>query len=214
MAVNYYAVKVGRSGPAVFTNWVACEAAVKGHKGAKYKKFNTLAEAGDYLIEVDTTPITCPIDQTSDTLIVYADGSALSNGRFEARAGAGVYFGEGDTRNQSERLLAHEPQTNQRAELFAAFLALRHAGEDQKPLEIRTDSKYVITGVTEWMFTWKWNGWKTANGGAVLHQDLWIAIDQLIQERAGKVNWRHVKGHSNEPGNDAADRLAKSAAFM
>lgn len=214
---GFYAVKVGRDGPAVYTTWSACESAVKGFKGAQHKKFATMVEAAAYLDMTETATLTPPpVVQkmaSPDTIVVYADGSALSNGRMGARAGAGVFFGEGDVRNKSEPVPSHEPQTNQRAELLAAILALRHAGDAHKTLEIRTDSKYVINGVTDWMIRWKLSGFQTAKGCPVLHQDMWCEIDSLIQKRQpSAVIWRHVKGHSNEPGNDAADRLAKSAA--
>ncbi len=50
-------------------------------------------------------------------VIVYADGSCFGNGKEGARAGIGVYFGDGDPRNVSEPLPG-DKQTNQRAELM------------------------------------------------------------------------------------------------
>lgn len=212
-----YAVRVGRQGPALYRSWTECEKAVKGYVGARHKKFASVEEAERFISEVDAPPPRTTVDVTEsskDLLIIYADGSALSNGRAGARAGAGVYFGPNDKRNQSVRVRATEAQTNQRAELLAATLALRHAGNTALPLEIRTDSRYVVMGATEWLHNWKMNGFQSAARQAILHQDLWQEIDQLCQERTGQVIWRHVKGHSNEPGNDAADALAKQGAML
>ena len=205
-----YAVKVGRQGPALYRTWTECENAVKGHAGAKYQKIYKVEEAERF---ISTSETSAPLLNTEERLIVYTDGSALCNGKFGARAGAGVYFGPGDKRNMSIRVPIEKAQTNQRAELFAATLALRHAGDTFLPLEIRTDSKYVIMGATEWIHHWKMNGFRSAARQPVLHQDLWQEIDRLSHAREGQVFWRHVKGHSEEPGNDAADALAKQGAM-
>ena len=178
--------------------------------------FKSLSEADVYLNEKDPVTIqqvTGPSEPNADALIVYTDGSSLYNGRIGARACAGVYFGADDKRNQSARIPTHERQSNQRAELLAVLLALRVAGEEHRLLEVRTDSKWVISGMTEWCHRWKMNGWRTSTGDLVLHQDLWLAIIDLVEGRQGGVFWRHVKGHSNEPGNDAADLLARRAAL-
>ena len=72
-----------------------------------------------------------------------------------------------------------------------------------------TDSEYVKKGVTEWMPTWKRNGWKTANNKAVKNQDLWMILDELIQQHT--IVWEWVKGHSGHPENEQADFLARTA---
>ncbi|KAG0363090.1 hypothetical protein BGZ54_008350 [Gamsiella multidivaricata] len=79
----------------------------------------------------------------SDTIVIYTDGSSLSNGKVGSQAGVGVFFGVNDPRNVSERLDS-EPQTNQRAELMAVKRALEVCGSDTAPLEIRTDSMYTV----------------------------------------------------------------------
>ncbi|KAJ9055303.1 hypothetical protein DSO57_1005128 [Entomophthora muscae] len=77
--------------------------------------------------------------------VIYTDGSSRGNGKLGARAGVGVFFGEGDLRNVSERLIG-QPQTNQRAELTAAIRALEKATPGKR-IEIRTDSRYLINGI-------------------------------------------------------------------
>lgn len=145
-------------------------------------------------------------------VVVYTDGSSLGNGRKGATAGVGVYFGDSDPRNVSERLQGN-PQTNQRAELTAILRALQTIDLSQD-LEIRTDSKYSIQCVTEWYINWERNGWKTANG-PVKNQDLVQLVREKLDERevnGGRTQFIWVKGHDTDQGNIAADRLAVEGA--
>ena len=232
---GFYAVRVGRT-PGVFTTWDACKASVDGHKGAVHKKFPTRAEAeawisGGVRIEAATpsevreletllrstsNPMTALthdetttfLTQLLDVLVVYTDGSCTSNGQAGARAGVGVHWPCGTYPDQSYRLAGHP--TNQRAELAAVYTALRQTAADPRTLEVRTDSKYVINILTDWMRGWKRNGWTTSSGGDVQNRDLIEALDDALQTRAGHVVYTHVRGHAGEPGNEAADALARA----
>ncbi|KAL5256214.1 hypothetical protein ACHWQZ_G011441 [Mnemiopsis leidyi] len=142
--------------------------------------------------------------------IVYTDGSCLNQGG-PRRAGVGVFWGVGDARNCSERLWG--PQTNQRAELWAAIRALQTClSAGYKKLEVRTDSKYTIKGATEWIKRWKENGYRSANGQPVKNKELFCCLSSLTN--IVDVKWVHVKAHNGEPGNEAADRLAKEGAKL
>ena len=56
------------------------------------------------------------------------------------------------------------------------------------------------------MANWKKRGWKTAAKKAVKNKDLWVALDEAVQQH--KVLWKWVKGHSGDVGNEKADDLA------
>ncbi|KAH8882994.1 hypothetical protein GQ53DRAFT_847147 [Thozetella sp. PMI_491] len=145
-------------------------------------------------------------------LKIWTDGSSLGNGRAGSRAGLGVFFGHGDLRNISERLVG-DPQTNQRAELAAILRALEVAGDSQG-VKIHSDSKYSIQCVTEWYATWEKNGWLTREG-PVKNVDLVQAIRKRINARdkkGTKTVFEWVKGHASDPGNIAADQLAVQGA--
>ncbi|KAI9053915.1 hypothetical protein LZ554_002860 [Drepanopeziza brunnea f. sp. 'monogermtubi'] len=149
----------------------------------------------------------------SKVIKVYTDGSALGNGRTGAVAGVGVFFGVGDSRNVSEPLEGM-PQTNNRAELTGILRALQIAPKD-KDLEIVTDSNYSINCVTVWFRGWAAKGWKKSDGKDAENTDLIKAIRELIDERdengkETKFTW--IKGHNDDPGNTAADRLAVAGA--
>ncbi len=144
------------------------------------------------------------------SIAVYTDGACSRNGRASARAGVGVWWGENDTRNVSEPLPAGSPQTNQRAELSAIIRALETA-PNEGILDVRSDSAYAIKCATTYLKSWKRNGWRTAKGGDVKNRDLISRLDSLMEARVGKTIFTKVLGHSNDHGNDEADRLARNA---
>lgn len=99
--------------------------------------------------------------------------------------------------------------TNNRMELLAAIRALEAL---KRPCRVclTTDSEYVRRGITEWMRKWRHNGWKTSQKKPVKNSDLWEQLDKLNEKHV--VDWRWVKGHSGQPENERADRLATAAA--
>ena len=78
------------------------------------------------------------------------------------------------------------------------------------PVEIFADSKYVITGINEWIHNWVKNSWRTSANKAVLNQELWQELHKLNQEF--KPKWHYVKGHNGDKWNDRADEIATSFA--
>ncbi len=99
--------------------------------------------------------------------------------------------------------------TNNRMELLAVIQAL---GVLKRPSRIilHTDSQYVQKGITEWLSGWKQRGWKTASKQPVKNADLWRTLDALSQRH--QIEWRWVRGHAGDAGNEAADRLANLGA--
>jgi len=69
-----------------------------------------------------------------------------------------------------------------------------------------TDSVYVQKGITEWLANWKARGWKTAAKKPVKNDDLWRRLDEVAAQH--EIEWRWVKGHAGNPGNERADELA------
>ena len=79
-------------------------------------------------------------------------------------------------------------------------------------LEINSDSKYVILGVTQWSNQWIKNGWKNANGEAVKNKQEWEELLELTSNNKMVIKWNHVPAHSGIPGNEEADKLALKGA--
>ena len=78
-------------------------------------------------------------------------------------------------------------------------------------VQVHTDSRYVIDGITKWIHGWQKNGWKNSQKKPVLNTDLWLAL--LEAKQPHKVTWHWVKGHSGHPENERADVLASNAAL-
>ena len=95
--------------------------------------------------------------------------------------------------------------TNNQMELTAVIKALNFFSESSE-IEIFTDSKYVMDGITEYIKKWKVNGWKTASKKQVKNSDLWKQLDDLSAQHS--ISWNWVKGHSGHRENDIADELA------
>ncbi|MDR3525647.1 MAG: ribonuclease HI [Rhizomicrobium sp.] len=98
--------------------------------------------------------------------------------------------------------------TNNRMELMAAIKAFE-ALKTPSDVIIHTDSRYVMDGVTKWIFNWKKNGWRTADKKPVKNEDLWRALDAAVASH--KVVWRWVKGHDGHIENERVDALARAA---
>ena len=131
---------------------------------------------------------------------IYTDGACRGN---PGPGGWGVLLIAG---KRTKTMHGGDPETtNNRMELTAAIEAL-NALKGSRNVILHTDSKYVMDGITEWMANWKKRGWKTAAKKPVKNQDLWQALD----EAAGRheVEWKWVKGHAGDEGNEMADLLA------
>uniref|UniRef100_UPI0040474126 ribonuclease HI n=2 Tax=Orrella sp. TaxID=1921583 RepID=UPI0040474126 len=95
--------------------------------------------------------------------------------------------------------------TNNRMEMMAVIEALRAL---KKPCRVvlHTDSTYVQKGMTEWIAGWKARQWRKSDKKPVLNADLWQLLDAMVGEH--DVQWRWVRGHDGDPGNERADELA------
>ena len=140
-------------------------------------------------------------------IIAYTDGACSGN---PGPGGWGVVLrAESNEEVIKERLLwgGSYQTTNNRMELTAAIEALK-ALNKFTIITVYIDSVYVKDGLTKWMPKWKSNGWKTSNKKPIKNEDLWKILDGENEKH--KVNWKWVKGHSGNEGNELADKLATS----
>ncbi len=136
----------------------------------------------------------------NQTTEIYTDGACRGN---PGPGGWGVLLIAGKHR---KTLHGGDPETtNNRMELTAAIEAL-NALKSGHPAVLHTDSKYVMDGVNEWLPNWKKRGWKTASKKQVKNKDLWQALDEAVARH--EIDWRWVRGHDGNPGNEEADALA------
>lgn len=131
---------------------------------------------------------------------MFTDGACRGN---PGKGGWGVLLRYGD---KEKSLHGGElMSTNNRMELTAVIMGLRALTKPCK-VTITTDSKYVLTGITEWIANWKRRNWKTANKKPVLNVELWMQLDELVGKH--EIEWHWVKGHSGHRENEIADELA------
>ncbi len=137
---------------------------------------------------------------------IYTDGSCLGNpgnGGWAAiviNGGEKIYL-KGSKKNT----------TNNQMELLAPIKALTKIPKGSN-VQVFTDSKYVKSGITEWIHNWKKNGWKTADKQPVKNKELWEELDLLANEF--EISWNWVKAHSTDELNNEVDLIAREAANL
>jgi len=140
------------------------------------------------------------MNMTDTVVIIYTDGACRGN---PGPGGWGVML---SYKNKVKELFGGEKETtNNRMELMATIQALE-ALTRPCVVQLNSDSSYVLKGITEWMPNWKKRGWKTASRAPVKNEDLWRRLDASIAGH--QIEWKWVKGHSGDKGNDRADALA------
>ena len=133
--------------------------------------------------------------------MIYTDG-ACSGNPGPGGWGALLQFGE----HERELKGGERNTTNNRMELTAAIAALETLKRTCK-IHLHTDSTYLRDGMTSWIHNWKRNGWRTTAKKPVKNVDLWQRLDEAIQSH--DIEWHWIKGHAGDPGNEAADALAR-----
>lgn len=131
---------------------------------------------------------------------IYTDGACKGN---PGPGGWGAWLSSGG--HDKELFGGERETTNNRMELTAPIEALASL-KRSCDVVIYLDSEYVRKGITEWINNWQRRGWKTADGKPVKNADLWQRLDAL--RKLHTVDWRWVRGHAGDPGNERADMLA------
>lgn len=143
-----------------------------------------------------------------DKIQIYTDGAAKGN---PGPAGWGAVFLSG--KNHFELGGRSDHATNNQMELtgpIEALKYLKHKKMQGSSVEIVSDSKYVILGITEWIFNWQKNNWRNAAKKPVMNRELWEELFTLTEEF--KPKWTYVKGHNGDKYNERADIIATSFA--
>ena len=135
-------------------------------------------------------------------VVIYTDGACKGN---PGPGGWGVLMQAGP--HTKELFGGERETTNNRMQLTAVIEALRAL---KRPCDVTLflDSEYVRKGITEWIHGWKAKGWKTSTKQPVKNVELWQALDALVSGAGHRIEWRWVKGHAGDPGNERADALA------
>src|SRR5215469_2872126 len=145
---------------------------------------------------------------------VYADESCLGNGRDgDNPGGAGTLIEYRRRTGAIERRdvwVSEAATTNNRMALRSVIETFRSL---TKPARVvfTSDSRYLIDGLTEWVFGWASRGW-TRKSGAIENLELWTEALGAVREGGHQVAWKWVKGHNGHPQNEYANHLATRAA--
>ena len=167
------------------------------------------------------------------SIIIAVDGACRNHGTTNARAAYAAYFHHKNTTYNSSSLLSGPVQTNQRAELSAGLLALQLAShikdlndpsrpherltdEDDGPeailkyVVIKSDSEYLVNGMTSWIRNWKLNGFRNSKKKPVVNTDLFKALEEEIialNDRGVVVQFWHVMREQNKMADYLANCL-------
>ena len=143
---------------------------------------------------------------------VFTDGSAINNGKRNARGGIGVFFTDESEDNVGEEFSFKGKTSNNICELEAVRRAIviiskKPEFKTSDKMLICTDSSYVIDCITKWSDTWEKNGWKRRNKGKlapVKNVDLIKSIKKLYYKY--NIQFKHIKAHRN-----LSDKIKKNS---
>ena len=135
---------------------------------------------------------------------IFVDGACLGN------PGPGGFAALLRARGREKVITGGEPQTtNNRMEIRAALEALKALKRPSR-VKIYTDSKYLLSGATDWLPRWEKKGFRTAKGKPVKNRDLWEELSRLL--KVHEVDWIWIEGHTGHPENERCDKLARNEA--
>jgi ribonuclease HI len=214
----YYAVRCGHK-PGIYRSWEECRRQVEGYSNAEYKRFASMDEAGHYLtgnarpkpaepVQINLTKP--PRDESGlKEVTIYADGACMGNPG-PGGYGAIITFGE----RRKELSAGFRLTTNNRMEILGCIAGLS-ALKEPCDVTVYSDSRYVVNTMTKsWAIRWKKNEWKRKDAGGemkdALNKDLWIQMLELCDKHRVQFKW--IRGHSGNEGNERCDALARAAA--
>jgi len=217
---KFYAVAAGNN-TGIYTDWYGdngAEIQVKGFPGAIFKSFQTKAAAEDFIknntgkkrkakpktpprktkITQKPHPMTPPRD---GNIVIYTDGGCLNN---PGPGGYGVVINNG--KKTTELSGGYRLTTNNRMELMACIVGLGSLNK-RSSVTLFSDSKYVVDGITKgWAKRWQANGWMRTKKEKAINPDLWEKLLVLCGKHDVQFKW--VKGHAGNEGNERCDQLA------
>ena len=206
----FYAVANGRT-IGIFSTWDECNTSVKGYKHAIYKKFNTQEEAEQF---IESNHQTEEFIDFQPDYYVYTDGACLNNGKQDASAGIGIFFGIDDVRNVSKKI--EGKQTNNAAELCAiieAYSIIENDIANGKKIAVVSDSEYAIKCVSSYGEKCCKKGWTMD----IPNKELVKTVYELYKDKPN-IRFIHIKAHTKNTdihsfGNANADTLANTGAL-
>lgn len=135
---------------------------------------------------------------------LYTDGACSGN---PGRGGYGGILFYGDYKREYSG--GELQTTNNRMEITAVIVGLERLKYPCE-VDVYSDSAYTVNAFLQgWIYNWKKNGWKKADGKQVQNVDLWERLLSLTQKH--KVTFHKVAGHADNEWNNRCDELARGA---
>lgn len=220
---KYYAIIKGFK-PGIYDTWYGDDGAeiqVKGFSNPIYKGFKSFKEAQKWMNSLEgngegiykqtdskylSQVIYSGIENTGANVIIYTDGGSLGN---PGPGGFAAVIVKGE--NTSEISGGFRLTTNNRMELMACIAALENINSNSSVI-LYSDSRYVVDAITKgWAKRWQANNWMRNKTESAKNSDLWKRLLNLCDPSSVDFKW--IKGHANNPGNEKCDKLAKQAAM-
>lgn len=139
--------------------------------------------------------------------IIYTDGGCSGNQNATNYGGWGAVLTTSNSDSRKEIYGGVCNTSNNKMELTAPIEALKRLKRTNIPVEVYSDSNYVVQGMNEWIEGWKARGWKKSNKKPVENQELWQELDEL-SSKFEDIKFIKVKAHVGVELNELADRLA------
>jgi ribonuclease HI len=225
--MSFYAVANGKN-IGIFSSWDECKASVNGYKNATYKKFDKREAAEAFMNENSGESTKAFIYENSGESIptvksdshpeftpdyyVYTDGACSNNGKENAIAGIGIFFGTDDPRNLSQKI--EGKQTNNAAELTAiikTYPIIEADVREGKKIVIMTDSEYAIKCISTYGEKCYNQNWKKD----IPNKEL-VKLAYERYKDWPNIRFIHIRAHTEKTdihsiGNDGADKLANAS---
>jgi len=200
---KFYAVRVGRQ-VGIYKTWNECLEQIKHYPNQQFKKFDTRKEAEDF-IKNDTICTDYENVYDDSVLNVYTDGSSYHNGRPDAKASYGVYFGKNDTRNESG--IITELASNNRGELMGLLRAIELIKPEEETI-VHTDSMYGLKCVYEYGIKMKKMGYPKE----IPNIDIIKKMREILEVKSN-IKFHHLNSHTNKEdmhslNNAVVDKMA------
>jgi ribonuclease HI len=149
-----------------------------------------------------------------DKIIIFSDGASKGNPGPGGWGAVVIKLKVSKVESKEGEILElggkEDHTTNNRMELSGAIAGLKEVVKNKEEITFYTDSKYVINGMTGWIYGWQKNNWQTKDKHDVLNKDLWEKLSELAKNK--KIKWQYVGGHVGVAGNERCDEIADAMA--
>ena len=137
-------------------------------------------------------------------VMLYTDGGVRGNQNENNIGSWGAYMIYRDYENRISG--GERNTTNNIMELKGCIEGLKAIKNKNLPVVVHLDSAYVLNGITSWIESWKRNGWRTSTKKPVQNMALWRELE-AERNKFFSIEFVKVKGHSDNEGNNIADKL-------